>query len=416
MRETLYIRLRPGAPGSTLAYALVSETAAGVRPSAPPGIFVREAPLGEVLALAGARRVVVFVPAADVRLTTVKVPARQPAKVLQAAPFVLEDQFAEDVETLHFALGARRADGSWPIAAVSHLRMREWLAPFQDAGIPPYALVPESLALPWEDHGPWPVLAEAAQITARTGACAGFSCLPEDFELYLQLAEPPAEMASENAAPHALRVLVPRGTAEDYTRLQRPVELLPGYEHPLEALIRNLRLPSAINLLQGAYSQREDFDRVWRPWKLAASLALAAFALGVAVNGVDAWRLARAVTAQDQANLERFHQLFPRETRIVDISAQTEQQIAALRGGNGRGGLFFLLQQAAAGLAAAPGLTLKELQFREGALYLDLSGTDLQVLETLRGWFAGHPGARLDVQSANAGEGGVQIRVKLSAA
>ena len=404
MRETLYIRLRDTAPDAATAYAVVADATPGANPS----VFVREAPLAEVLGQAGPRRVIAFVPAADVRLAEVAVPARQPAKVLQAVPFLLEDQFAEDVETLHFALGARQADGRHAIAVSAHAHLREWLAPFQDAGATPYALVPESLALPWDEGGPWAVLPEAGQITARTGACAGFSCVPEDFELYLQLAEA--------GTPHALRLLLPRATEEDYTRLQRPLELLPGYDHPLEALIRHLRWPGAINLLQGAYSQRENLDRFWRPWKLAAGLALGAFTLGIAVNAGEALRLSRAAKAQESANAQRFQQVFPRVPITTDLSLLVEQQARILSGGGAQSSALSLIQQAAAALAASPGLTLKELQFREGALFLDLSGSDLQVLETLRGWFASHPGARLDVQSANSGEGGVQIRLKLSVA
>ena len=86
-----------------------------------------------------------------------------------------------------------------------------------------------------------------------------------------------------------------------------------------------------------------------------------------------------------------------------------------MRGAPTAGGLLFLVQEIAQALAATPGLTLKTLQFRDGVLFLDLGGSDLQVLEKLRAWFTAHGGAKLEVQSANAGEGGVQIRLKLSA-
>ncbi|HZU75434.1 MAG TPA: GspL/Epsl periplasmic domain-containing protein, partial [Dehalococcoidia bacterium] len=96
--------------------------------------------------------------------------------------------------------------------------------------------------------------------------------------------------------------------------------------------------------------------------------------------------------------------------------AQAEQQLALARGAGAGNNLFLLLQQTAESLSATPGLTLKNLEFRDGALLLDLAGNDLQVLEKLRGWFATHPGVNLEVQSADAGENGVQIRLKLSVA
>jgi general secretion pathway protein L len=405
VRETLYIRLREPAEDAVTAYAVVGADTLGAAPS----VIVREAPLREVLAQAAGRRRVVFVPGAEVRLTQVKVPARQPAKVLQAAPFVLEDQFAEDVETLHFALGPRQPDGAFPIAVTSREHMDEWLAPFREHNALPDALVPETLALPWDSGGPWAVLPEADHLTARTGAFAGFSCVPEDFELFLQLAE--------GGTPHPLRVLVPLGSQEDYTRLQRPLELLPGFNHPLEAMVRHLHMAQAINLLQGNYSQRESLERLWRPWRFAAGLMAAAFVLGIVVNSVEALRFSHAAKRQQAANEARFNQLFPgQRVPSITLATQVEQQAQLLRGGGGQGSLFMLLQQAADSLAATPGLSINSLEYREGALFLDLGGTDLQVLEKLRGWYGTHRAANLEVQSADASESGVKIRLKLSVA
>ncbi len=406
MRETLYLRLRELAPDAATAYAIVAGPEAGA------SVFVHEAPLAEVIAQAHGRRVLAFVSGADVRLSQVRVPARQPAKVLQAAPFVLEDQFAEDVETLHFALGARQADGAFPVATASREYMDGWLAPFRDAGIGLDALIPETLALPYQADE-WSALAEAQHVTVRTGICAGFCCLPDEFEMYLQLAD--GSRADPTAAVAPLRILMTNGAGGDFTRLPRPVELVAGFQHPLEALVRNLRVGQSINLLQGSYSQREQFDRLWQPWRLAASVAVATFVLGLVVNGVEAWRFNHAANLQDSANLERFHSLFPNESSNVNFISLLEQKEQLMRGAPSGGGLLYLVQQIAQALSATPGLTLKTLQFREGALFLDLGGTDLQVLEKLRAWFTSHGGARLDVQSADAGDNGVQIRLKVSA-
>ena len=58
---------------------------------------------------------------------------------------------------------------------------------------------------------------------------------------------------------------------------------------------------------------------------------------------------------------------------------------------------------------------MRNIQFREGALFLDLSGTDLQVLERLRGWFNNHRSAQSSMSNRRtANENGVQIRLKLT--
>jgi len=407
VRETLYIRLRQPFADAPTPYAVVSSDGLGGLGGAPASVVVREAPLQEVIAQAAGRKMVVFAPGAEVHLTQVKVPARQAAKVLQAAPFVLEDQFAEDVETLHFSLGPRQPDGSFPVAVASHAHMREWLAPFAERNALPDALIPETLALPWDNGGPWTVLPEPDHLTTRTGPFSGFSCVPQDFELFLQLAE--------NGKPHALRVLVALGTQVDYTTLQRPLELLPGFQHPLEAMVRHLHLPQTINLLQGSYSQRENLERLWRPWAFAAGLFAVAFVLGIVVNSVEALRFKHVAAALQQANETRYNQFFPAQrVAAVALATQVEQQSQILSHGSGQDGPLLLLQQAADSLVATPGLTLDNAEYREGALFLDLSGTDLQLLEKLRGWYSSHQCAKLDVQSADSSESGAKIRLKLS--
>lgn len=407
VRDTLYIRLRDTAPDALTAHALVSADPSDSA-AARVSVFVRELPLAEVIALGAGRRIVVFVPGVDVRLTAVTVPARQPAKVLQAAPFILEDQFAEDVDTLHFAIGTRQVGGAFPIAVVNRSLVDEWLAPFAAARVRVAALVPDTLALPWRDDGCWSVLSDAGQMIVRSGPYSGFSCVQDDFPMLLELAE--------NGTPASLRVLVTRSDSHDYTRLERTLDLMPGFEHPLEALVRHWKPLQSIDLLQGPYSQREDLGRYWQPWKMTLRLAAAAAVLGIGLNIIEAGRLERELATLQASNEQSFRRLFPRETRVINLEAQVTQQLRLLRGGSAQGGLFELMQSAAAGLAENPGLTLRNVQFREGALYLDLAGSDLQVLERLRTWYGSHPGARLDVESADANESGVQVRLKLTAA
>ena len=145
-------------------------------------------------------------------------------------------------------------------------------------------------------------------------------------------------------------------------------------------------------------------------------MAVAWAVLAFGLQSLQAVRLGAELKKQDADNIARYQQLFPEETRIVDLAAQAQQQLAQLRGGGGRAPMFQLLGALSAALAANNGLTLQSIQFREGAMFLGLTGTDLSALEGLRTWFASHREAALEVQSANAGVSGVQIRLKLTPA
>lgn len=402
MRETLHIRLRePGSPGP-VAYAITST-------EPPVSVLVREDLLEQVLPLAEQRRVLLYAPGQDVRLLTAAVPVRQAAKALAAVPYALEEQFAEDVETLHFAVAAQPLpSGEWPVAVVAQSHMQEWLEPFLAQKIIPEALIPETLALPWRGDGRWTVLAEPGHVSVRSGLYAGFGCLSEDLELFLGLAE--------GEHKQALRILIGREVETDFTRLERDVELLPGLDHPLEAFARNVRPAQSINLLQGPWAQSQGLSKQWQIWKSVAGLVAISFAIGAVGNGLTALRLSKDVRAQQAANEQRFRELFPNEQRVVNIRAQAEQQFAIAKGTAKGAGLLALLDALAGGLKAAPSLQLQGLQYREGSLFLSLTGSDLAALDQLRAYFTPASGARLDVQSANSGEGGLQIRIKLSPA
>ena len=404
MRDTLYLQLRDSAGDARVAYALVSGTP-GV------GVTAEHGTLEQVLGLAPGRRLVVFVPGLAVRLASVQVPARQAQKILQAAPYALEDQLAEDVDTLHFSIDAapqrRPAGAPHPVAIVARERMDQWLAPFRAKGLKPDALVPETLSLPLPEGGRWTAVVEPGHVTVRNGPYSGFACTLEDFETYLQIADPTGQVP--------LRLFVSRDVEFDFTRLPRPVELLPGYGSPLEVLVRHWQPDTSINLLQGVYSQREDWQRAARPWRVAAYAAAAWAVFALANEGAQAFRLGRELARQEQQNVERYKELYPEATNFANLSVQAQQQLLQLRGGGGaRPPLLPLLDSLAAAMTANPGLTLQSLQFREGALHLNLTGTDLQALENLRTWYGTRPEVSLSVLDTNAQPDGVQIRLRLA--
>ncbi len=398
MRETLYIRLRSSVPDEPVEYCIA-------RTDAVASFVVCTATLAAVAAEAAQRRIVVLVPSADLRLATVQVPARQPAKVLQAAPFVLEEQLAEDVDALHFALGARQADDRWPLAIVAQAKMADWLAMLDAQGIHADALLPDLVALRVPDAAHCTVLIDGDQALVRSARGAGFVCLFEDLPFCLGLADPDKQKT--------LSIFVPRGAAVDISNLGWPVVPRHGSGSVLEALLQQLQAADLIDLLQGRYSPKRHRLRWFAPWKAAAMLAATAIVLALLVHGIETYRLGRALAAQDADNLARYQQLFPAETRIVDLSAQLDQQIAALRGGGG-GGFMSMVEVLAQALAAVPGLQLKTLQFREGALFAGLAATNLELLDRLKTWFAAGHGAQFSVDSATSGAEGVQIRVRLS--
>lgn len=400
MRETYYLRLGESADADC-EYGIAGADLRSLR--AQRGSFEQATERG----LHSGRRVVVFYPATEVRLATAKVPVKQTSRILQAVPYVLEDQLADDVDSLHFAIGPRQPDGTVPVAIVSRPRFERVLTLLKARGLQPELLVPETLALPVDaEHVQWSALVDGEQALVRNGAWSGFTCAAADLEGYLSIADPDRQ--------HPLRLQIAGESPIDWSTLPHPLVLLPQ-PSALMALATSLRAEYAIHLLQGAFAQSRDLERLWKPWRLAASLALAWLVAAGASALIDAVRLGQELQRQDDANIARFQQLFPDQTRIVDLSAQLDQQLRA-RTGNGAGGPLALLESLTQALSATPGLKLTGMQYRENALFLSMTAPDLQSLEALRNAFANQTATTLEVQSANAESGAVQIRARLKAA
>lgn len=395
MRETLYIRLQRADADAPVEYCIAKSDAV-------VAFTVAQAPLSELRSLAAQRRVVVLIPGAEVRLASVQLAARQSAKVLQAAPFLLEEQLADDVELLHFALGARVGD-RWPLAIIAHERLRAYLALLAEHGLQPQQLIPDLLALPAPDAAQLNILIDQDQALVRSASDAGFVCQLDDLALCLSLIDPDKQKR--------LRLMVARGQGFDPSQLERPMDVLHGHGSTFEALLQQLRTAQPINLLQAGYSQREHVLRYLLPWRQAAIAGAGTLVLAGALYVLGSVQLGRELRQQEDANVTRFQQVFPDEQRIIDLSAQLEQRIAGMQ--NGGGNFLPLTELLAQALAAVPGLSLQSLQFRDGALYASLNASKLELLDSLKAWFAAGRGVPFSVESANAGSEGVQLRVRL---
>lgn len=401
MRDTLFIRLTDVlAPSSQLFYLITSA-------DNQRRLDAGQVALEELLTLAQTRKLILLAPAGSIRMATVQVAARQLNKVQQATPFLLEEQVADDLEDLHFAIGNRAGNGEYPVAIVRHDQLQKWLQPFRERGLRVDAVIPEWQCLAWHSSAEnWNGVLDGMQVLVRTGLASGFVCENPDLALCMDLADPERTTG--------LRLLTPVARPDDLQLEGRNLEMVTGQATVLEALVSGLDEAQAIDLLQGEYSQREDWARRWRPFRTAAILGGVWLLVALISAGANTWKTGRELDALEQANIDRFQHLFPDEQRIVNLEAQLDQKLAQLQGGPDTKGALSLLGVATEALKQNPGLDLQEIQFRDGALYLALTGKELSVLEKIRDWFAKQPSAVLDVQSADSGADGVQIRLKIT--
>lgn len=326
---------------------------------------------------AGAR-LLLIAPGERLALHRVPLPSRKRSTWARAVPYALEDQVADDIETLHFALGVAPDGDRLPVAVVAHDTLRGWLETCTQAGLTPAAVIPEPLLLPWQE-GDWSVLLEERRAVVRTGRWEGFAAERDVLELVLEqtLAE------AGDARPQRLRVwggpppeLAASGlewTVED--TLPESLRLFATGYQPMHTL----------NLLQGPYSRQAHWGRRLRRWRAAAVLAgLWLLAQGIA-QVHEYWSLQRELAMLRTGMEQVFKDAVPGATRIVNPKVQLETRLRELRPSGSRGGtLFDLLQRGGQPLADFPGVTLRGFNYRDGQLDLDLEGGSPAVLDQLQ--------------------------------
>ena len=113
------------------------------------GALLPDAQGADLASLAAGRQVALLVPAGDVALFHVQLPPGNEARLQQLAPFALEEQVSQDLDQLHFAVGARDAGtGLAPVAVAGRDRMQRWLDAARALSLRPRAMFAESDLVP----------------------------------------------------------------------------------------------------------------------------------------------------------------------------------------------------------------------------------------------------------------------------
>ena len=394
MAETLLIRLAAGDAGFR-DWALVDEQGVArspVQTGAPDAGII-----------AGAPRVVVLVPGAEVFIGDARVPGRNRQRVLRAAPYALEEKLASDVESMHFALGPVQDNDHYPVIAVERARMDAWGALLREQGISAAQWVPDVLALPAAAEG-WSLLVDGDSVLVRSGECAGFVADMDNFYTLLSLFE------AREQLPQRAQVFGP--TLLDLHAVE--TEFVDQRQQVLEVLAQGWARGPVINLLQGPYSRSHEWGRLLRPWRATAALLLVALLVSGVTTGVDYYRLSRE-QAQLSADIEAvYRKAFPQSRRVVDPRAQMEQQLRQLQrsAGGGNTDFLFMLAETAGVLRATQGVSIEGASYRDGRLDLDLQADNLQILDQLKQSLAASGRMQADIQSATT-EAGQKVKSRL---
>lgn len=293
----------------------------------------------------GTRQVVALVPASDVVLKQVTLPGKPNRQLLQALPYMLEEEQAEDIDQLWIAIAdASMQEGQYlqNVAVCQRQRLESWLNWLSDAGFNVVRMLPDALLLPVgtlpgciQLHNQWLLKQDSWQATAVD---AGW------WSDYLALAALP-ELVSYSPWPENIPQSHTLATPE------LPLALLAGQLNS-----------TPFNLLQGEYKPKKQQKGKWQAWYGIAALVAVCVGVHLVNLGLDAWQLSRQTAAVQQQIRDQYQQAFPEE-RIVNLPQQLRQKLSAVDNGQNSPHFLQLLQQLQQTLVQIPDIALDNLRY-----------------------------------------------------
>ncbi len=308
---------------------------------------------------------------------TVSVPGNSRKNVINAIPFVLEEELTDDIEDLHFALQSWSAGEEAEVLVVNDEVVQHWLSEFSQAGFEVTDVVPEYLLLPLHPSADITLTQQpSGDYLIRSGHYAGTLIDENMIELWWDM-EAKDKIIAINDEKMAKSLIEEGWENIQYWDIGSDFSQWIGH-----GSIKLLNTPC---LLQGKYDDTESrqarFD-----YKMAVNLLLAG--VGIYLGSLllnYAYLEYKSGQFKNKAT-EIYQVAFPEFQDQVseDPLYDMRKAMSALRSGNYQSDNFLpILQVVANQLKTAPNTTLTSLIFEDNVLSAQVSVADFAALESL---------------------------------
>lgn len=372
---------------------------------------VLEGTLKEAADSVEGRKATLILPADDVLLAQTVIPGNSLARAQQAVPYALEEQVADDVDDLHFALGSKNRNDEYPVAVIGLDVMDRVTERCAQAGLRPSEIVPETLALPVlqassPDLTVWSALLDNGRAVVRQGEYQGFAT---DTGMASMMIEGALSGLDEQA-----QISLVAFSTDSATPLEVPAELdleVRRCDHPLALYASGLASTPHVNLMQGVYNPKKNFDKTWKPWRTTAVLAACVCAVLFAGKWLELNQLQKQEATLDAQIANAFEQALP-GARMQRPRRQVQSALENI-GVVNNDGFTSRMAQIAASLSTQPQTQLRTIGYRNGRFDLDLNTDDVPTLDALKSELGKRGSLDMSVQSANREDNTVRGRVRI---
>ena len=379
MADWLLLRL-PRAPEQPATWLIVDPrgTASGTPQSGP---------LSLAAARSAGRRICVLVPGTDVLVAEPELPTKAGAKLLQLVPYALEEQVADDIDDLHFAIGKRPSESTrTPVAVVTRALMDQWIVTLKAAGLEPDAMYADSDLLP-QNPGQAVALLEEDVVVVRPPSGSPVT-LPADA---LQDALEMAQSSSPDGGGAGRGLILYTGAPEWHKHSAQVEALRERFDGikiqllangPLALFAQQLPSSAPINLLQGAYTPTTSRDVGVKAWRMAAMLLGALIGLHIIGKSVELGLLKRSEHQLDVDTRQILQTAAPGMASTPDARKTMEAKLAAVHAATSSG-LLPALEALTQARSTVPGSVIQALSFHNGSFDLKVAAPDAASLDRM---------------------------------
>ena len=398
---------------------------------------VHSGPLSSVAEHAAGQRICALAPASDVLLTDAEVPPKSGARIQQIVPFALEEQVAQDIDSLHFAMGRRVGESARvPVAVVSRALVDGWLGQLRDAGLTAECLYADSSLVPDNPGQAVLVLSGDTVMLRAPGSVPVTLPLSALTEALMLLVPPaPAAIATEDAATAVttLPALTVAGFGGNGLIVYTGETEWQQYGEMIEAVRDSIRgsvgaaaarwsagtvcaVPARQHGHQSAAGQLRDQIAtgrwVCKAWRIAAAMLVGLLVLHGIGSATQLFMLKRTERRLDQSISESFEQAMPGEHNTSNARRRMEARLASVQGSADSSGLLAMLSAVAQARTGASGTALQAVSYRDGRLELQVTAPGADALDHISqqlrtgGWQA-------DLTSGTSSSGAYQGRIQM---
>jgi general secretion pathway protein L len=332
--------------------------------------------LAALKARADSAEVIALAPCSEVLLTSVTLPPNANRKVMNAIPYMLEEDVCGDINQHFVAIGERTGEQQ-SVAVIAKEKIVMWQHALKDANIFCQKFIPDVLALPSQENT-ISIVQLGSDLVARFGNNQG---LQGESEWLLPL-------LLEKAKHEKLSVVC-------YSEIEGleqydDIEISFDYKDlPLLLMLKNIDANS-LNFCQGPYVVKHAGNAHWQKWKLAAALAAIALTVNLVSKTIELNQIKSQRAEINQQISASIAQGFPNIGQYRQARLAVQNEMKRLEQGGGGLSMLAILSQLSDAFAST-GVTPQTLRF-------DASRTELR-MQSVANNFESLERFRRDIQS-----------------